>query len=430
MKKVLIIANLFHASPRIPGLAKYLPEFGWQPIILTAPLGGDPESRFGPSDDFVKSGIRIIETPYSKVSAFWKGLFGFDKINVEMRVRERLSTKYKKFFSTFIFNAYQSIFGYPDADKNWRFIASKKISELLQKKDIDAVISSSSPVTSHLIAKDLKTRHKIPWIADLRDLWSQNHYYPYGPVRKLIDKRLELKTLSTADALVTASQPCAEKLRTLHKGKLTYLITNGFDPEKLNDPPAKLTPKFTITYTGTIYTGKQDPSKLFAALRDLVSNKVMDPKDVEVRFYGYKNGWLRKEIKKYGLSDIVKQCGVAPRQVAFEKQRESQLLLLLNWEDQRERGVYTLKVFEYLAAQRPILATGGTGDDVIKELLDETAAGVYGSKVGDIRNILSDLYSGYKLEGKIGYNGNRAKINNYSYREMAKKFVEVLDDIA
>lgn len=429
MKKVLIIANLFHASPRIPGLAKYLPEFGWQPIILTAPLGGDPESRFGPSDDFVKSGIRIIETPYSKVSAFWKGLFGFDKKNIEMRVRERLSTKYKKFFSTFLFNAYQSIFGYPDADKNWRFIASKKISELLQKKDIDAVISSSSPVTSHLIAKDLKTRHKIPWIADLRDLWSQNHYYPYGPVRKLIDRRLELKTLSTADTLVTVSQPCAEKLRTLHKEKLIYLITNGFDPEKLNDPPAKLTPKFTITYTGTIYTGKQDPSKLFAALRDLVSNRVMDPKDVEVRFYGYKKGWLGKEIKKYGLSDIVKQYGVAPRQVAFEKQRESQLLLILNWEDQRERGVYTLKVFEYLAAQRPILATGGTGDDVIKELLDETAAGVYGSKVGDIRNILSDLYSEYKLEGKIGYNGNRAKIKNYSYREMAKKFVEVLDSL-
>jgi len=267
-------------------------------------------------------------------------------------------------------------------------------------------------------------------VADLRDLWSQNHYYPYGPVRKMIDRRLELKTLSTADALVTVSQPCAEKLRTLHKGKLTYLITNGFDPEKLNDPPAKLTPKFTITYTGTIYTGKQDPSKLFAALQSLISNGTMDSKDIEVRFYGYKEGWLARGVEEYGLSDIVKQYGVVPRRVAFEKQRESQLLLLLNWEDWREKGTYTLKVFEYLAAQRPILATGGSGDDVIERLLNETKAGVHGSRIEDIKSILSDLYSGYKLKGKISYNGDRAKINKYSYREMAKKFAEILDDIA
>jgi glycosyltransferase involved in cell wall biosynthesis len=190
-----------------------------------------------------------------------------------------------------------------------------------------------------------------------------------------------------------------------------------------------LAAKFTITYTGTIYTGKQDPSKLFTALRDLISGGTIDPKDVEVRFYGYKEGWLAREIEGYGLSGIVKQHGVVPRRIVFGKQKESQLLLLLNWEDPKGKGVYTLKIFEYLAAQRPILATGGSGDDVIKDLLDETKAGMYGSKVEDIKSILSDLYSEYKLKGKISYNGDRAEINKYSYREMAKKFAEILDSL-
>lgn len=428
MKKVLIVAHLLRASPRIPGLAKYLPEFGWQPIILTAPVGKKPDSRFGPPNDFAKR-VRVIETPYSGVFDFGKKLFKLNSSKpIGDQVKEKLGIASKR--SSALLRLGGAIVCYPDEDKGWKNFAVRAGREFLQNEDVDIIISSSPPVTSHLIVEKLKTQHKIPWVADLRDLWSQNHYYPYGPVRRLIDRRLELKTLSTANALVAVSQPCAEELKTLHEGKLIYSITNGFDPKQLNDPPAKLAPKFTITYAGTIYTGKQDPSKLFAALQDLISNGAMDPKDVEVRFYGYKEEWLAREIKKYELSSIVKQHGVVPRRIAFEKQRESQILLFLNWEDPKVKGAYTLKIFEYLAAQRPILATGGAGDDVVKELLNETKAGMCGATVEDIKNILSDLYLEYKLKGEISYNGGRAKINKYSYREMAKKFAKVLDDIA
>jgi hypothetical protein len=194
-----------------------------------------------------------------------------------------------------------------------------------------------------------------------------------------------------------------------------------------------LTSKFTITYTGQIYTGREDPSKLLAALRDLIHDGTMNTDDVEVRFYGPENELLAKEIEEYGLFDIVKQYGIVPREVSFKKQRESQILLLLNWEasweDQREKGWYPLKIFEYLAAQRPILAIGGSGDDVVKELLDETKAGMYAPTVEDIKSILGELYAEYKHKGKIGYNGDIEEINKYSYREMARKFAEVLDNL-
>lgn len=103
-------------------------------------------------------------------------------------------------------------------------------------------------------------------------------------------------------------------------------------------------------------------------------------------------------------------------------------MLLLKWEDPRERGIYTGKVFEYLAARRPILATGGT-DDVVKELLNETSAGINAQTVKDIKSTLRKLYAEYKLKGKISYQENAEKVNKYSYREIAKKFVEVINTI-
>lgn len=430
MKKVLIVAHLFRASPRIPGLVKYLPEFGWQPIILTTPIGENPASRFGPPNDF-KNHNRVIETDCPPVLGFWKKLLGFnpsEDTGIPVKKRFDITSEKSSYrLLSWIYKKGAAII-YPDADKGWRPFAVKAGSVLLQNEDICATISSSSPVTSHLIAKELKVKYKIPWVADFRDLWSQNHGYPYGPVRKFFDRRLELKTLLPADALVTVSPLWAEKLRALHKGKTTYTITNGFDPDKMSKGRIDLTPKFTITYTGRVlYTGKQDFSKLFAALQDLITARTINPKDAEVRFYNPENELLARGIEEYELSAVAKQYGTVPREISFEKQRESQLLLLLNWEDQRERGWYPLKIFEYLAAQRPILSIGGSGDDVVKDLLDETKAGIYCKTVEDIKEVLSKLYSEYKRKGKISYNGDTEKINKYSYREMARKFAEVLD---
>lgn len=419
MKKVLIITHWYPPQPypsfRIIGLAKYLPEFGWQPILLTSSLGK------------VSPQFRVIETPYRDVLAFWKRLFGFNpNENIRKQVNERFGVASKNWLVDFLITHVGEFISYPDLHRGWKPFAVKAGSEVLQKEGVDALLSSSMPVISHLIARELKTRYKIPWLADFRDLWTQNHNYSYGPLRRLIDRRLELRTLSHADALVTASQPWAEKLRALHKGKPTYAITNGFDPAEINSPPSNLAAKFTITYTGSIYPKGQGPSKFFAALRHLISDGTLSPDDVEVRFYGPREAWVERQINDYGLAGIVKQNGIVPRQIALQRQRESQLLLLLKWEDPKERGTYTLKVFEYLAARRPILATGGSSD-VVDELLNETNAGICASTVEGIKNTLKELYREYKLRGEVAYQGDESEINKYSYREMVRKFSEILD---
>jgi hypothetical protein len=431
IKKVLIIANLFHASPRIPGVAIYLPEFGWEATILTIPLSEEAKNYLGLSQKFFKR-VKIIETPYrGDIFWFWRKIFkflGFDITkSILNQVKQKIGITSKGSFVDSIFNFYRTIFAYPDEEKEWKKPALKVASKFLEKEKIDAIISSSSPVTAHIIAKELKKKYEIPWVADFRDLWTQNHNYPYSRWRKIFERRLEIKTLRSADALVTVSEPWVERLKELHQKEKVYTITNGFDPNKINNPPINLTNKFTITYTGQIYLGKQDPLKVLIALKDLITEKIIDPNKVEVRVYGPEENWLKKEIKKYGLSSIMKQYGVIPREISLKRQWESQLLLLLNWENLQEKGVYPLKIFEYLAAQRPILATGGFGSDVVKKLLNETKAGVYCSKVEDIKNSLRKFYLEYKHNGKVRFNGDIEKINKYSHREMAKKFADILN---
>lgn len=419
MKNVLIITYLPYATPRISSLAKYLIEFGWHPIILTPYCS-----------QTVGSQLEIIETPYLDTFSFLRRVFNLksDEDNLRKQIKERFGLNSKKSLLDFALTIGGAVINYPDHLKGWRPFAISEGRRLLQEENIDVIMTSSTPVTSHIVASELKQEYGTPWLADLRDLWSQNHNYSYGPLRRLVDKRLEIKTLSKADVLLTVSQPWADKLKVLHKGKIVRTITHGFDPEKINNPPAKLTDKFTITYTGSVYT-KHDPSKLFTAIRDLISNETLYSDDIEIRFYGPKTEWLCKEIKQYGLVGIVNHYGFVSQSVALEKQKESQLLLRLKWEDTGERGAYSGKIFEYLGARRPILATGGI-KDVVTELLDETKAGISALTVEDIKAVLKEFYEEYKQKGSVSYKGEEAKVNKYNYREISKKLAEILDGMA
>jgi glycosyltransferase involved in cell wall biosynthesis len=211
----------------------------------------------------------------------------------------------------------------------------------------------------------------------------------------------------------------------LHE-KPVYTIPNGFDPDDVKSAP--LTREFTITYTGLIYKGKQDPVLLLKALHELIEEGVIDPRVTKVRFFGILANWLGQEIKRYRLDGVVKQYGIVPRKIALKKQRESQILLLLNWNDPEERGMYTGKVFEYLAAKRPILAIGGA-KGVISELLEETVVGVHTLNIASLKEVLSYWYREYDVLGQVEYHGKENKIQKYDHREMARKFVNVLSKI-
>lgn len=402
---------------RLYGLAKYLPEYGWNPIMLTPVLPGEPDSQF-----------RVIQTPYNDVVALWKRCMG---LNTKESLNEQFGVSKAKNRPSIIDRLVyplNEIITYPDAQRGWYKHAIQAGDQILQEVKIDAILSSSKPETCHLIARDLAEKYQIPWVADLRDLWTQNPYSNHCALRRFAEKRLELRTLGKASALVTVSKPLADDLSCLHTHKPVYVITNGFDPEEACFDPPELTDKFTITYTGALYGGKRDPAMLFDALKNLLSDGVIDPDRVEVRFFGSKDPWLFDEIRNANLDGIVKISGFVPREQALQRQRESQLLLLLLWNNPEEKGVYTGKVFEYLAARRPIIALGGPEESVVKDLLNETRAGHYTSSLEDLEAALSRYYSEYVRTGAVPRTEESA-IFKYSHLEMAKKFAAVLDKV-
>jgi len=428
--KVLLISYWF--PPRAPefagkwaeGVAKYLPEFGWEPLVLTAKLPKQPNRRY-----------HTVETPYhdSPFLYFSKKLFGIRSEQTLLMYIAELKNKFRITSATSLLDGILKLGGeiiaYPDVQRAWRSPAVKVAGDLLKTRSVDAILSISPPVTAHLIAADLKEKYGVPWVGHFQDLWSQNPYYPYRSLRRRLDQKLEIRTMAWADTLVAISQPHAEKLSRLHGEKPVHTITGGFDPERLVTPPPQLSAKFTITYTGNIYPGKQSPEPLFKALTELISEGVINRKDVEVRFYGSHLMWVQQQIDFYHLKDIAKQLGILTWQASIEKQSESQLLLLLDWTDPDEQGVYTGKVFQYLASRRPILAVGGSRNDVVGKLLEETKTGVHCLDVEEIKSFLKQAYREYREQGQVNYCGNKRKIMNYSYREVAHGFSELLSQL-
>jgi glycosyltransferase involved in cell wall biosynthesis len=212
----------------------------------------------------------------------------------------------------------------------------------------------------------------VPWVGELRDLWTDNHYYPYPRWRRWIEGRIERRVLSSAAGLVTVSEPLAGTLRTKF-GRPTAVILNGFDP---NDYPCRSAISFQrdalhIVYTGTLYPGRQTLAPLFDALRRLgpLSNKV------RVDFYGPRSSIVRETADLFGVEHLIELKGAVSHHEALSRQSGADVLLHLLWTDTSQPGVYNAKLFEYLGARRPILGVGYT-ENVAAELIRERGAGV------------------------------------------------------
>ena len=427
MKNVLIITYSFPPNPaiggvRLFGLAKYLSLYGWNPIILTPVLPGERDPK-----------ICIIQTPYYDVVENWKRRVG---LNPKKTLNEQLSVKRKKDQPSIIerlISIPYEIITYPDEKIGWYDYAVMAGEKILQSKQIDAILSSSRPETCHLIAKALAEKYHIPWVADFRDLWSQNHYSSYSNLKKYFEKNLEIRTLKNASAITAVSQPLVEKLAALHENKQIFAIKNGFDPELVN-PENTSDNYFTIVYTGNLYEGKRDPAQLFEVIHELCDENLIKREDIKIHFFGYPKSespefWLQEEIAKHHLQDLVILNGEVSHEITILEQRKAQILLLLTWNNPSERGVYTGKLFEYLAARRPIISFGYTEGGVVKDLLVQTQAGIHAENYDELKDAIIKAYQEFKKFSRVQYRGINAEVMKYSQKEMAGNFGRVLDSV-
>jgi hypothetical protein len=267
---------------------------------------------------------------------------------------------------------YRHLVNFPDGQIGWYPFAMKAGNRLISKWFPDLIFASASPFTTLLVASALSRKHNIPWIAELRDLWSDNHNF-IGPTwRQLLERKLESRILKSACGLVTVSEPLKETLNSKYSIPCK-VVTNGFDPEDTSISPGIPFSNgiVKIVYTGQVYSHEQNPSNLFLALQQMGNDK----EKVRIHFYGRHIEFVEQLAISYNVSHLIEVHEPVSHKESLSLQAGSDILLLLPGQSPAWKGVYTGKLFEYLGARRPILCIGNT-DGVAAHLIRERNAGV------------------------------------------------------
>lgn len=417
MKKVIYIAfNYNHdtgiASKRLRGVSKYLPSFGWQPIVIV------PRT----SNDTVKiDNVRVIETDYQDmISKF------MPKSNNTGRKREVSGRDQTNKFVSKSLSVAGEIFAYPDSMKYWKKPAVEAASEIIENEDIDAIMSTSSPITAHIIAHDLKEKYGIPWVADLRDLWNLNPYINHNALRGHFEKRLEMKTFKNVDALTTTTELAKKTLQSIHPTKKIECVVSGFDPQDFEKTKqTENSEKLTLMYAGSLYSGKRDPSILFDAISQLINEEKIDSDKIVVDFYGDETN-LAELSQKYGIKDNVKIHGRITQSEVLQHQMNSDVLLLISWMNESEKMFIPGKVYDCIGCKKPILSIGYK-EGSLKDLIDKTNIGYHVSNVGECKKAIYDYYTKYNKK-ELKYSGNEFALD-YSLKNTAKNFSKILEEV-
>lgn len=365
MKKVLIITYYWPPAGG-PGVqrwlkfSKYLPANGIDPIILTV----DPTSATYPIlDESLEKevgNLKVFKTPTREFFGAYKKATSRKEVPYSGFASESSKPNLKERIARFI----RGNFFYPDPRRGWKKFALPKALEIIQKENVEVVITTGPPHSTHLIGLEIKKQTGIKWLADFRDPWTDIYYYqdfyPTTLTRKL-ESAMESQVLHTADMITAASPGFAKMLAAKLKGEnKIFAITNGFDDDDMltTDKPQE-TQQFEITYTGTL-TAKYPLSTLVSAI------KILDRKIQEVitlNIVGKIDQTSADLLKDPRLYARVNLAGYVSHDKAMEYLMGSKALLLLIPILKGNEGIIPAKLFEYIGAGKQIVCIGPKPSD-------------------------------------------------------------------
>jgi glycosyltransferase involved in cell wall biosynthesis len=312
----------------------------------------------------------------------------------------------------------------PDASVSWVLTATPAAIRIVRRERIDAVITTSPPGSVHMIGAAVKRATGVRWVADLRDsLVAHPHRRSDSTATRLKERSshgVARLVARSADAIVSVSDAIADEVRALDPKGRVATIPNGCDFDDFAGLEYRRSQRFRITHTGSFF-GKRSPRPFLSALAG-------SGLDVVARFIGDFRAADREWAAGLGLGDRLELHPFTTRRRALELQRDSEALLLLIPEaGGRGRGVLSGKVFEYLAAERPILAAVPP-EGAAAELLRESGAGlvVPPDDEGAIRAGLADLESRYRAGSLDGTALPRELKERLSRRARAEELAELL----
>jgi glycosyltransferase involved in cell wall biosynthesis len=290
----------------------------------------------------------------------------------------------------------------PDASVTWGVTAAPAAIRIVRREQIDVIITTSPPGSVHLIGAAVKRATGVRWVADLRDsLVAHPHRRSDSTATRLKERTshgVARLVARSADAIVCVSDAIADEARALDPKGLVVTIPNGCDFDDFAGLEYRRAGRFRITHTGSFF-GKRSPRPFLTALAE-------SGLDVVARFVGDFRAADREWAAGLGLGDRLELRPFTTRRRVLELQRDSEALLLLIPEaGGRGRGVLSGKVFEYLAAERPILAAVPP-DGAAAELLQESGSALVVAPEDEaaIGAALADLESRHRagsLDGAV-----------------------------
>jgi len=423
MKKVLIISYYWPPAggsgvQRWLKFSKYLPKYGWEPIIYT------PENPYFEVKDKellndISNDTQIWKMPIWEPYVFKDKLFGKGNKNQNAGIVSN-----KKSLKNRVLNWIRGNIFIPDPKIYWVKPSVKFLSNKIKEEGIKYIITTGPPHSMHLIGLGLKKLFpNLRWIADFRDPWSEldllDEFHLSRSARKK-HKRLEKEVLRATDITLTVSESWVKGFKRLGSDNVE-LITNGYDAEDFNLMP-KINNKFIIGHYGLL-NHLRNPKTLWKALSDLCEKNRSFLEKLEIHLSGNIDREVIEEIETFpSLKNKVKQLGYLSHAEVLQQYNEASVLLLLLFNSESGKGNYPGKVFEYFAAQKPILAFGPNISDT-QNLINETQTGLYFSyKEQNLENDILKLF-----EGKT--KSNSSDIKDFSREHLTIKLSDLLNKL-
>ena len=364
MKRALVISYYFPPSggpgvQRVLKFVKYLPDFGWQPTVLTVA----PEHAAYPDLDptlaeEIPPAVRVVRTrswdPYAVYARFQGKAkdetvgVGFVKEGDAVGGRQRLARWVRA--NVFL----------PDARVGWVPFARRAAKKLFEEASFDVILTSGTPHSTHLIGRSLRRRFSAPWVVDMRDPWTDISYYqdlPHTAPARRVDAALERSVLSTADAVISVSDGVGRLLQAKAALQHYETLPNGYDPADIpavEASPERRADRFVIAHVGTL-TGQQQSSGLVQALVRHAEADLAWRARLEIRFVGHVDEAILAAYRDAGLGDALAMVPYVPHHEAIRHMREADLLMVAVQRVEHNEGVTPAKMFEYLYVGTPVL---------------------------------------------------------------------------
>ena len=404
---------------------KYLSKYGWDCIVYTPSNGEMPVIDHSLERD-VPDGVTVIRKPIWEPYQLYKVFIGAkksEKINTGFLTEKKRPGLAQRFSVWLRGNLF-----IPDARCFWIRPSVQFLSKWIKEHPLDAIVSSGPPHSMHLIAQQLAFTTSLPWLADFRDPWTNIDYYRQLKLSAWADKRhhqLEKLVVTSANRVVVVGSGMRDEFLQNH-GVDSTVITNGYDADDFPAIALEESDCFVISHVGTLVPSR-NPKQLWIALGELVKENQEFDNLFRLRLTGKVDVSVVEGINSNGLNNHVEYVEYLPHdKVASELASSTVLLLILN-DTPNSKGILTGKLFEYLAAKRPVLCLGPTDGDAANVLM-ETGAG-FTAEFHDketIKKMLLDLFTSFQSNTlKV----NSRSVEQYSREQLTSKLAGLLDEM-